>query len=115
MTSAELFWFGMVSVGIIILIGGIISYYLGKESKVNPWIGFRLPSTLSSSEVWSWANKTGGFILITIGAVFLASLFIFRGTFLSNQLLLLFYGIDVVVLIVISTILLSYKVSHMAK
>ena len=57
-------------VGLIMITVGLISYYFPPK-KINPWYGYRTPSSQKNQQTWDVANRFAAIYSIKAGAIVL--------------------------------------------
>lgn len=53
--------------GLLIIALGCIAHYLGEKKTFNPFVGFRIPPTYRSPEIWMAVNMRAGVLFIFHG------------------------------------------------
>jgi len=59
----------MLLVGLLFIIVGSVTYYVGEARLINRFIGVRIPPTYDNPEVWREANIRGGLLTAIHGAL----------------------------------------------
>lgn len=60
-------WFSVLNGGILVVVG-ILTYYLAPRVGPNPIFGVRVGYSYASREVWDQSNRFGGILLALVGA-----------------------------------------------
>lgn len=56
-------------IGVILVLGGLVMYYVGLGKSVNHIVGFRVPPTMRNPEIWKTVNIRMAKIMFVHGVI----------------------------------------------